>query len=355
MPFYLDMHLDLAMNAMEWNRDLRLDTDELREREVGLTDKPDRGQGMVNFPAMRRGNLGLCVATLIARHSQSQFPVAGWQSPEQAWAQTQGQLAWYRVMEQKGALRQICDLASLQAHLAQWQNDPQGTAIGYVMSLEGADSILSMEHLRVAYEQGLRAIGPAHYGPGIYANGTEARGGITLRGRELLREMQQLGMILDATHLCDESFWEALDLFEGAIWSSHHNSRALVPNERQASDDMYRALLARGAVIGIVMDAWMLVPGWERGVSTPGDIGLTLEAVADHIDHVCQLAGNADQVAIGSDLDGGFGRNQSPDDLGDIGDVPKLVSILASRGYTPQAIDQIFSHNVLRFLEKTWS
>src|SRR2546428_378088 len=94
-----DAHLDLAMNALEWNRDLKRPTEEIRQRERGMTDKPDRGKGTVSLPEMRRGGIGFCVATLIARVEHNAYsPVLGWRSPEQAWAQTQGQRAWYRAM-----------------------------------------------------------------------------------------------------------------------------------------------------------------------------------------------------------------------------------------------------------------
>ena len=81
------------------------------------------------------------------------------------------------------------------------------------------------------------------------------------RGRELLEEMERLGIILDATHLCDESFWEALDHFRGPVWASHNNCRALVPHNRQFRDEQIRELIERGAVIGAPLDAWMMVPG----------------------------------------------------------------------------------------------
>src|SRR5262245_45491337 len=190
-----DAHLDLAMNALEWNRDLRWPLDEIRQREKGLTDKPDRGNGTVSFPEMRRGGIGLCVATQIARYVKPGNPLPGWHSPEQAWAQTQGQLAWYRAMEEAGAMVQIKAAAGLENHLRVWENGGQASAgpdtlkrelqpapIGYVLSLEGADSILTMQHLERSYAQGLRAVGPAHYGPGIYAQGTDATGGLGSRG-----------------------------------------------------------------------------------------------------------------------------------------------------------------------------
>src|SRR5688572_26296168 len=105
--FIVDVHLDLAMNAMEWNRDLREPIHAIREREKGLKDKPDRGNGVVNFAELRKGNIGLVVATQIARYVAPGNSLPGWHSPGQAWAQTQGQLAWYHQMEEEGELRQI--------------------------------------------------------------------------------------------------------------------------------------------------------------------------------------------------------------------------------------------------------
>jgi membrane dipeptidase len=256
-------------------------------------------------------------------------------------------------MEEAGELRQVRTRTELDRQLAEWTTSPgSGTPIGYLLSLEGADSLVTLGHLERSYADGLRALGPAHYGPGVYAFGTDATGPLPRQGRELLREMSRLGVILDATHLCDECFWQALDVFDGAVWASHHNSRALVPHNRQLSDDMFRALIERGAVVGVALDAWMLFPGWERGKTTPQSSGVTLASLADHIDHYCQLAGNAQHVGIGSDLDGGFGTEQTPQDLESIADLQKLTGILGARGYSATDIEGIFSGNFLRFLRK---
>jgi membrane dipeptidase len=349
-----DAHLDLSMNALEWNRDLTRDIEEIRARERGQTDKPDRANGTVSLGEMRKGRVGICVATLIARYVKPENPLRGFHSREIAWAQTQGQLAWYRAMEEAGHMAQIRDLAGLKRHVQLWQNPPADAPIGYILSLEGADSILTPGHLARAYEQGLRAIGPAHYGPGIYAQGTHVTGGLGPRGRELLAEMEQLGIILDATHLCDDSFWEALEHFHGPVWASHNNCRALVNDTRQFTDEQILALIARGAVIGGVLDAWMMVPGWIRGKTTPASAGVRLEHLLDHIDHVCQLAGNALHSGIGTDLDGGFGREQSPADLETIADLARVPDLLAKRGYSQPDIAQIMHGNWIRFLEKAW-
>lgn len=370
-PLVFDAHLDLAMNAMEWNRDLRRPVDRLRASEEGMSDKPDRGGSTVSFQAMRAGRVGLCVATLIARYVDADNPLPGWHSPEQAWAQTQGQLAWYRTMGESCELCPVTDRASLDDHLDRWRPsdpvvrgvaEPAGAAtaraldapIGYVLSLEGADSILSMGHLHRAYEEGLRAIGPAHYGPGRYANGTDSTEGLPERGRELLREMDRLGMILDVSHLNDACLREALDLYRGPVWASHSNARALVDHNRQLPDWALRALVDRDTVIGISFDAWMLVPGWERGVSTPDGSGVTLRQVVDNVDYVCQIAGNARHVGIGSDLDGGFGREQCPGDVDTIADVQKLAPLLRERGYDAADVEAALSGNFVRFLREAW-
>jgi membrane dipeptidase len=353
----VDAHLDLSMNALEWNRDLTLPVAAINAREAGLTDKPDRGLATVSLPELRRGQVGLVVATQIARFVAPGNPLPGWHSPAQAWAQTQGQLAWYQAMEAAGEMVQVHNLATLEQHLTLWA-DPTTPAerkpIGYILSLEGADSIITVDYLAQAYASGLRAVGPAHYGPGRYAQGTDATGGLGPHGRDLLREMERLGIILDATHLCDDSFWEALDHFGGPVWASHNNCRALVNHNRQYSDDQIRALAARGAVIGAALDAWMMVPNWVRGESTPLGMHCNLEVAIDHIDHICQLTGSAQHVGIGTDLDGAFGREQCPYDLETIADLQKLPALLNKRGYSPADIEGMLHGNWLRFLRNAW-
>jgi membrane dipeptidase len=356
VPLILDVHLDLSMNALEWNRDLRLPLSEIRRREAGMSDFPDRTRGTVSLPEMRRGRVGICVATQIARYATRFSKLPGWASPEQAWAQTQGQLAWYRVMEDCGEMVQLRTWPEVEAHAARWRNaqseETRTLPVGYLLSLEGGDSILSWRYLEKSRQDGLIALGPVHYGPGIYGHGTDDEGPLTPRGRELLKEMERLGIILDATHLCDESFWDALGHYHGPVWASHHNCRALADWNRQFDDDQIRALVERGAVIGMAFDAVMMVHGWIYLRSKPEDFDLRMERICDHIDHICQIAGNARHVGIGSDLDGGYGTEQTPLDLESIASLAQLAEPLARRGYTPEDIDGIFCGNFLRFLRE---
>ena len=354
--FTIDAHLDLSMNAMEWNRDLRQPIHAIRQLEAGLTDKPDRGNGTVSFPELRKGNIGLVVATQIARYVAPDNKLPGWHSAEQAWAQTQGQLAWYKAMEEAGEMVMIKDITSLEQQLLLWNNkeDNSTKPIGYILSLEGADSLITLDHLQIAYNNGLRAVGPAHYGPGRYANGTDATGKLNNDGKALLNKMQQLGMILDSTHLCDDAFWDAMDLYEGTIWASHNNCRVLVNHNRQYSDEQIRILIQKDAVIGAAFDAWMIVPHWQKGLSNSAQMNCGLNQIIDHIDHICQLAGNTLHVGLGTDLDGAFGKEQSPFDLDTIADLQNLPDIFLARGYTALDIENILQGNWLRILRKAW-
>jgi membrane dipeptidase len=354
--FIIDAHLDLSMNAMEWNRDLRQTVHAIRQREEGLTDKPDRAKGTVSLPALRKGNIGLVVATQIARYVAPGNSLPGWHSPQQAWAQTQGQLAWYKAMEAAGEMVMIKDAAMLERHIALWHDGQPADAkpVGYILSLEGADSIVTIDHLHTAYSNGLRAIGPAHYGPGRYANGTDATGKLSKEGKALLQEMEQLNIILDATHLCDDAFWDAMEIFNGPVWASHNNCRALVDHNRQFSDDMITTLVQKGAVIGMALDAWMMVPGWVRGQSSPEQMDCSLEKMIDHADHICQLAGNTLHVGIGTDLDGAFGKEQCPYDIDTITDLQRVPGLLSKRGYTHADIENMMHGNWLRFLRNAW-
>jgi len=353
----IDAHLDLAMNALEWNRNYKEPVTALREREEGMTDKVDRAKNVVSLPDLRKGKIGLVVATQIARYVERGSDLPGWHSPEQAWAQSQGQFAWYKAMEDQGEMMQIKDLPGLEKHLKLWEDETvsdESKAVGFILSLEGADSLVNIGYLEKAYAYGLRALGPAHYGPGRYADGTGTMGNIRPPGIELLKEMDNLNMILDATHLTDEGFAQAMRVFKGPVWASHHNCRALVDHQRQLTDDQIKQLIERGAVIGGSLDVWMMVSNWVRGKSDVFKDGAPLERIIDHFDHICQIAGNSNHVAIGSDLDGMFGKEQSPYDLETIADLQNMEGLLLKRGYNKEDVKNVMHGNWLRFIRNAW-
>lgn len=356
--FIIDAHLDLSMNAIEWNRDLSRPLGEIRQREMHMKDKPDRGKGTVCLPELRKGRIGLVVATQLSRFTPPGSSLPGWNSPQQAWAMTQAQLAWYREMEALGEMVQITNLNELDKHLELW-DDPavadNSKPIGYILSLEGADSLVDISYLHKAYAYGLRAVGLSHFGPGRYAPGTKMEGPLTGMGIDLLKEMDKLRLILDVTHLTDQGFDQVMDIYQGPVWASHHNVRQLVPNQRQLTDGQIGKLISRDAVIGGMLDCWAMDIRFIDTISDPWQLDIKLEKLVDHWDHICQIAGNSEHVAIGSDLDGIFGTEQSPWDLNSIADLQKYQDILSGRGYRQEDIDNIFYKNWLRFLRKAWS
>jgi membrane dipeptidase len=247
----------------------------------------------------------------------------------------------------------------LDAHIQAWLEYEHTPAkaeppLGFILSMEGADPVLSPEQVDEWWQAGLRIIGPAHYGLSPYAHGTGTEGGLFPPGKPLLQAMERCGMILDVTHLSDQSFDEALDVYGGPVLASHHNCRALVPNQRQLTDEQIRRLISRKAVIGTALDTWMLYPGWVRGKTSVEEAGIMLAAMVDHIDRVCQLAGNSRHAAIGTDLDGGFGREQSPCDLDTIADLQRVPDLLRNRGYSQEAITGIMYGNWVRFFQEAW-
>ncbi|MEX2389645.1 MAG: membrane dipeptidase, partial [Phycisphaeraceae bacterium] len=271
MPLMIDGHLDVAMNALLYERDQLLSVAELREREKrGVAD--DRGIATVSLPELHAAGVALIVGTLIMRCKPWVDPSRplmridlDYPAPSMAYAAAQGQLAYYRLLEAQGHLRIITTREALQAHLAQWQTVlppiPKPRPLGLVLLMEGADPIVSPEQLTHWYDQGLRMLALAHYGHSRYAAGTPSRdpaspeqdGPLTPLGRDLLKRANKLPIALDLSHLADTSFHQALDCFHGPVCASHTNCRALANTPRQFTDSQLKLIIERDGVIGLPM------------------------------------------------------------------------------------------------------
>ena len=348
----VDSHLDIAFNALEWNRDLTQSITSIREAEAGMAGK-GRGAGVVNFEELRSGGIGLIFVTVHCRLASVGKRFAGARTQDIAYARAMGELAYYRLMETRGFLRQICDCAGLDAHLSEWELDPQQTPIGFVLTMEGADPIVRPEQVGEWWEHGLRIASLVHYGISSYSHGTQAPGGLTERGGPMLDALDRAGILLDVSHLAEQAFWEALDRFHGQVLATHNCCRTLCDHDRQLNDDQIRTLAKRGGVIGTAFDDWMLSPRWHR--EAMDNTGITLEVVVDHIDHICQVTGSCDHAALGTDLDGGYGREQSPADLYTIADLQKVARILTERGYRDADVGKIMHQNWVSLLRSAWS
>jgi len=355
----IDGHLDLAWNALQWNRNLLYSAYTIRTLEARESGK-GRAQGTVALPELRRGHVALCFSSTTCRSTGQPVPHIDYATPMQAYGVAQGQIAYYKAMEREGYIRRITSVEQLDSHMAEWEawdtsEDAEPTdapPLGCVLSMEGADPVLQPDQLQEWWESGIRLLGPTHYGPGRYAGGTGTELGLTDLGPSLLKGMQRLGILLDMTHLSDQAFWQALDIYDGPVLASHNNCRSLVPHQRQFSDEQLKAIFERDGVIGSAFDLFMLVPGWTSGQSNES---ATIDTVVDHIDYVCQLAGNSRHAAIGTDLDGGYGREQSPSDLDTIIDLQKIPALLAKRGYSDSDIAAVMHGNWLRLLRQAWS
>ena len=355
----IDAHLDLAMNALYLGRDVTGSAHDTRAKEA--PGSPG-GTSTVGLDDLRRGGIGLCFGTIsvLARRAWMPPSPRNFADFDEAYAQGMQQANFYRELEQAGHVRVITDQASLAAHLEAWNAADDGTSgenagstsprpIGLVMLMEGAYPVRQPEEIPEWFDAGVRMIGLSWAGS-PYAGGTYGPGRLTAPGRELLDRMSQAGIMLDVSHLNDASFFDVLNHYEGHVLGSHVNCRSLVPGERQLTDAMIRALIGRDAVLGTACDAWMVVPGWKKKVTSPSVC--PMDRLVDHIDHVCQLAGNTRHAAIGSDLDGGYGTEQSPGDLDTIADLARLAELMSARGFSDDDVTAVLHGNWLRKLRE---
>jgi membrane dipeptidase len=342
-----DAHLDLAMNAVDWNRDLRMDVHDIRVQEqvYGLTDL-GRQTGTVSFPELKKAEVHIGVATLIARQELAINHPLGMTTPEACYAMCHAHLAYYRAMEKAGWVRMLRTKKDLASHLDDIAARPGKSPFGFVLSMECGDAVLDPENIHEWHANGLRAIGITHYGPNRYGGGTRCEVGLAADALPLLDHIQKLGIALDMTHLSDKAFWQVADRFGGRVLASHQNARKFCDWQRQFSDEQLKHVIARGGVIGVAFDAIMLQPGWVRGTTKPW---VTIERAVENIDHVCQLAGNCRHSGIGSDLDGGYGYEQTPADVNTIADLQKIPELLDKRGYKRADVEAIMHGNWLRF------
>lgn len=369
----IDGHLDMAFNALHHRRDLTQDIFVLREREDPKPpgpshpdslrerkrpESPSRGTVTVSLAQMRQGHVGIVLSTIMCR---VQMPTAnlddGMRTQQAAHAIGQAHLYYYKALEREGQIRFIHNTADLDESIAAWQHPDDTTPIGLILSMESADPILGPDQVPWWWDQGLRSVGLTHFGANTWGKGTGTRGGLYADAFPLLDALAETSIALDLTHASDLVFWQLIDYWQGPVHASHCNCRALVPGQRHLSDEMIRAITERGGVIGMVFAEFMLNPeiNFDDPTTYTRNARRPMSAVVDHIDHICQLTGNCQHVAIGSDLDGGFGRELAPIDYDTIADLQRFLDILEKRGYSTQDIKAIAHGNLLRFFRQAWS
>ncbi len=357
----IDAHEDLAYNSLLENRDYILSVPKNRkldsERSSFLTS--------TGWSEMQKGNIGIVFGTIFLDPPDAEtikHPIGTWYE--------KGEICHKAVMAQLDFYHRWCDEMPEKFCLIEnrkvfhevvknWQENPpvfpeKTNPVGLIILWEGAEGLRSFEDLDLYYERGVRLIGPVWHG-GRWCGGSNDGLRFTDDGRKLLDKMADKGFILDLAHMNTVSTLDALDLYPGTVVVTHADCRALLknpPNERQMADETIERLIDRNGVMGVLPFNGFLNTDWKSG--SPRSM-VTLRTLADHIDHICQIAGDARHAAIGTDMDGGFGYPDIPEEMNDISDIGKLGTILAEKGYKQQDIDAVFYGNWARILEDSLS
>jgi len=323
----VDAHLDLADNAV-------------RGRPVHLParmQKPDEdGIPTVGLPDLRRGGVGLICATIFCQPRYDDKP--GYQTPDEAHAAALTQLDWYRSQQSAGTMRILQRPADFSRRVPETQA---------ILLMEGADPLRDETDVRNFFESGLRIVGLTWKEGTHYAGGNARPGPLTRDGAAMVKTLDRLGIIHDLSHLADEAFWQLLALSSAPVMASHSNCRSIVPGERQLSDEMIRAIASRGGMIGINFFDRFLVPPQEQAKRRA-----ILGDVTNHVKHVCDIAGDAAHVGLGTDMDGGLGRDEIPVEIETSADLPRVADALSTAGFGDQDIAAIMGENWLRFFSK---
>lgn len=353
MPLLIDAHEDLAWNALTFGRDYRRSALVTRQLEIGTATPENNGNTLLGLPEYLAGQVAVVFGTLFASpaaHTMGAWDTIFYKTPAEAHRHYNAQIDQYRrLADEHPQFVIIENQGQLDRVLASWAHpDETQRQVGLVILMEGADAIREPEEAAWWQERGLRIVGLA-WSQTRYAGGTAAPGPLTPEGRRLLRVMSDLGLMLDLSHASDESFLQALDVFDGTVMVTHATPRAFARTsgapERFLSDEMIRRVTEKGGVIGLVPYCRFLKGDWVIG-----DGRLPLTTLADAVDYVCQLTGSVAQVGLGTDFDGGFGVERVPTEIDTIADLQKIAPLLKTRGYSDADINAIFNGNWQRIL-----
>jgi membrane dipeptidase len=356
----IDAHQDLAWNILTYGRDYTRSVNETRRLETG-TDIPARnGDSLIGWPEYQRGRVAVVFSTLYATPARKKevWDTIVYKDSESAHRLYRDQIDVYRKLADShpDKFRIISSTRELDSIIEHWsmpELDSSGHPVGLIYLMEGAEGIRSPHELSMWWDLGLRMIGLAWAGT-RYCGGTSEPGPLTDEGRQLISAMADYNFILDLSHMDEAAAYESLDRYEGSVMATHANCAALMrgsETNRHLPDDVIRGLIEREGVIGVIPLNTFLKAGWLRKNGSRREEVL-LDALISHIDHICQLAGNSEHAAIGSDFDGGFGLQSIPPELDSIADLPLIAQKLMERGYTETDAANVLGGNWLRFLRR---
>jgi len=357
-PLLVDAHQDLAWNMLSFRRDYTLSAAEIRKREAGTLAPQVNGDTLLGWPDYQSGRVAVIFSTLFAaptRHKLGDWDQQCYASDQEAHLVYTRQLDAYErlVDEHPTSFRMIEKRDDLQSILIHWQqSDTTEHPVGLVILMEGAEGVRDPAELEDWYQRGVRIIGPAWAGT-RFCGGTHEPGPLTEEGYALLERMAEFHLTLDLSHMDEKAALQALDTYPDAVIASHANALAKLDgssSNRHLTDRVIQGLLGRGGTIGIVPSNGFLHPGWNEA---GGRSVVTLDFVVSQMDYVCQMAGDAYHVGLGSDFDGGFGLQSVPAEIDTIADLRKIIPLLVQKGYTEVDISAILGGNWLTHLQNT--
>ncbi|MDO8755640.1 MAG: membrane dipeptidase [Anaerolineales bacterium] len=365
MPLIVDAHADIAYNMLKYGRDYTRPAAETRRLEAGTQTIVDNEDSLLGWDDYQRGQVAVIFSTLFAapiRFSKTETEKQVYKNFDEAHKLYYEQLLTYHRMTDSipDKFRLIASTSDLNLILSHWQGDhlhpnfpsQSGHPVGMVVLMEGAECVRHPSELQEWYEMGVRLIGPAWVGT-RYCGGWREPGPLTDEGRELLAAMLDYNFILDLSHMDERAAIEALDIYRGPIVGTHANCAALMPNSnsnRHFSDRIIEGIIARDGVVGVVPFNSYLKVGWVSGKNPRSEV--PLQVVANHMDHICQLAGDSLHAGIGSDFDGGFGLQSVPPEIDTVADLQNLVSLLKALSYSETDISNILGGNWLARLKR---
>ncbi|MDD2923290.1 MAG: membrane dipeptidase [Anaerolineales bacterium] len=358
MPIIVDAHADIAYNMLKYGRDYSRPAAETRQLEQGSSTVAENENALLGWADYQRGQVAVVFSTLYAtplRWNTEENKNQSYKTYDEAHQLYREQLTTYRRMTDSNPdiFRLVASRADLDAILDHW-NSPSldKHPVGMVVLMEGAEGIRNLDELEEWHELGLRLIGPAWVGT-RYCGGWREPGPLTDDGRKLLAAMPDYNFTLDLSHMDEQAAVEALDIYRGSIVATHANCLSLMPNvnsNRHLSDRVIEGVIERNGVIGVVPFNTYLKVGWRAGKNKRDEV--PLDRVANHIDHICQIAGNSLHAGIGSDFDGGFGVESVPPEIDTVADLQKLSPLLQARGYSEMDIANIFGGNWIARLKR---
>ena len=359
-PFIIDAHEDLACESLYGGFDYTRSVADNRKYYNG----PESFRSTIGWPELQKARVGIIFGTVFMNPPGDQITTqknreTTYVTSEDFHAAVCAQLDFYDRLsgEHPDQYCRIFTRADYDAAVKDWSDDSDGEhPVRLVTLLEGCEGLRSFDDLELYDERGIRLIGPVWAG-GRWCAGTKStsmKDALTDDGKTLLQKMSSLGCVLDVSHMKNHSAMDALDYYDGVAAASHVNCNALLPGfpvERHFNDETIRALIAHDGVMGVIPYNFFLSTKWDRKDPETRKL-VTLDTLADHIDHICQIAGHSRAAAIGTDFDGGFGYPQIPYEMNDIADLPKLAAVLERRGYGQEDIENIFHKNWQRILER---